>query len=33
MKNKRAELDPFVVQGEFHSQLHNGQVRCEVCPR
>jgi pyruvate formate lyase activating enzyme len=29
----RAELEPHVVLGEFHSPAAEGRVRCEVCPR
>ncbi|MEE2959790.1 MAG: AmmeMemoRadiSam system radical SAM enzyme [Myxococcota bacterium] len=29
----REEIEPFVVRGEFHTQLDNGRIRCDVCPR
>lgn len=29
----RELVDPYTVVGEFHTQLPNGKVRCEVCPR
>ena len=33
MKATRQELAPGVVQGEFHTSLESGKLRCDVCPR
>ena len=33
MERIREEIEPFVVQGEFHIPLANGRVRCDICPR
>jgi pyruvate formate lyase activating enzyme len=31
--NKRPEIEPGVVRGEFFTPLADGRVRCEICPR
>lgn len=33
MMQRREEIAPGVVRGEFFTPLENGRVRCDICPR